>query len=120
MGVRPMRSITLSTTSIGGPESAIGHTSTPSIGATTLSVNRTVGRPAWCTANAMARLAVASPVTPTSRGMLTRNSAIREGEVVPLGMGTTRCARAVRMCGAGSGPTTRSTSTRGGGTTRCY
>ncbi len=35
MGVWPMRSITLSTTSIGGPESVIGHTSTPAIGATT-------------------------------------------------------------------------------------
>ena len=104
MGVSPMSSITLSTTSIGGPGSAIGHTSTPSIGATALSVNRTVGRPAWCTCCAMARLAAGSPVTPTSRGMLTRSSAMREGEVVPVGMCTTRVARAERMCGAGAAP----------------
>ena len=44
----------MSATSIGGPESVIGHTSTPAIGATTLSVNRTVGKPAWCTCCAMA------------------------------------------------------------------
>ena len=94
MGVRPMSSIRLSATSIGGPGSAIGHTSTPSIGATALSVNRTVGRPARCTSRARAWLAAGSPVTPTSRGMLTRSSAIREGEVEPAGMCTTRVARA--------------------------
>ena len=120
MGVWPMSSITLSTTSIGGPGSAIGHTSTPAMGSTALSVNRTVGRPAWCTCCAMTRLAAASPVTPTSRGMLTRSSPMREGEVTPVGMGTTRVARAVRMCGTGAGPTTNSTSTWGGSTTRCY
>ena len=116
IGVPPIRSITESTTSIRGPGSVIRCTSTPATGATGRSLNKTVGSPAWCTCDAIERLASISPVTPTSRGMWTRSSPMREGDGTPVGMRTTRPARATRMCGAGSGPITKRTSTRGVGT----
>ncbi len=111
IGVLPTRSRRESATSIFGPRSVSGTTSTPARSGRPVrssSVCSSVGSPALrsCTATA----AASWPTTPTRRGILPRMSAITAGGTSPEGTVRTWCARAARRSGGGSVPTTTSRS----------